>query len=81
MERFPINSGVHCNLSNSVAKYELFMCYIYIYIDWNQQTFFAQMTSFVVQYYVIYHFFPINSQCLMLWGGGGGVAALKPNCP
>ena len=73
MERFPINSGMHCNLSNNVAKYELFMCYIYIYIyiDWNQRTFFAQMTSFVVQYVVIYYFFPINSQYLMLWGGVG----------
>ena len=48
------------------------LCAIYIYIDWNQRTFFAQMTSFVVRCYVIYHFFPINSQYLMLWGGGGG---------
>ena len=40
------------------------------------------MTSFVMQYDIIYHFFPISSQYLMLWGGGGwGVAALKPNCP
>ena len=31
MERFPRNLGMHCNLSNNVAKYELFMCYIYIY--------------------------------------------------
>ena len=29
------------------------LCAIYIYIDWNQRTFFAQMTSFVVRYYVI----------------------------
>ena len=29
------------------------------------------MTSFVVRYDVIYHFFPINSQYLMLWGGVG----------
>ena len=50
----------HCNLSNNVAKCELFMCYIYV--DWNQQTFFAQMTSFVVRYDIIYHFFPINAQ-------------------
>ena len=54
------------------------LCAIYIYIDWNQRTFFAQMTSFVVRYDVIYHFFPINSQYLMLWGE---LAALKPNCP
>ena len=72
MERFPINSGMHCNLSNNVAKYELFTCMCYIFIDWNQQTFFAQMTSFVMRHDIIYHFFPISSQYLMLWGGGGG---------
>ena len=50
------------------------LCAIYIYISVgiNEHFFFAQMTSFVVQYYVIYHFFPISSQYLMLWGGGGG---------
>ena len=46
------------------------LCAIYIYISIGiNEHFFAQMTSFVVQYYVIYHFFPINSQYLMLWRG------------
>ena len=48
----------HCHLSNNVAKYELFMCYIPL----------AQMTSFSVLYNVIYHSFPINSRYLMMWG-------------
>ena len=43
-------------------------CLCAICIDWNQWTFFAQMTSFVVRYDVIYHFFPINSQYLIMWG-------------
>ena len=56
----------HCNLSDNVAKYELFMCYIYV--NRNQRAFLAQMTSFVMRYDIIYHFFPFNSQYLMTWG-------------
>ena len=33
-------------------------CLCAIYVDRNQRTFFARMTSFVVRYDVIYHFFP-----------------------
>ena len=51
-------------------------CLCAIDVDWNQHAFLAQMTSFVVQYDIIYHFFPINSQYLMMWGGGGGLTAL-----
>ena len=43
-------------------------CLCAIHVDWNQQTFFAQMTSFVVRYDIIYHFFPINAQYLIMWG-------------
>ena len=65
MECFLINSGMHCNLSNNEAKYELFM----FYIHWSESTsILAQMMSFVVQYDIIYHSFPINSQYLMAWG-------------
>ena len=46
-----------------------FLCAIHV--DRNQQTFLEQMTSFVVQYDVIYHSLPIISQYLMMWGGGG----------
>ena len=46
-------------------------CLCAIYVDRNQRAFSAQMTSFAVQYDVIYHFFPINSQCLMMWGVDG----------
>ena len=44
-------------------------CLRAIDVDWNQHAFLAQMTSFVVQYDIIYHFFQINSQYLMTWGG------------
>ena len=47
-------------------------CLCAIHVDRNQQTFLEQMTSFVVQYDVIYHSLPIISQYLMMWGGGGG---------
>ena len=40
-------------------------CLCPIHVDWNQQAFLAQMTPFVVQYDVVYHSFPINSQYLM----------------
>ena len=43
-------------------------CLCAIYVCWNQRAFLAQMTSFVVLYDVIYHFFSINSQYLMTWG-------------
>ena len=43
-------------------------CLCAIYVCRNQRAFLAQMTSFVVRYDVIYHFFPINSQYLMTWG-------------
>ena len=43
-------------------------CLCAIYVDRNQCAFLAQMTSFVMRYDVIYHFFLINSQCLMTWG-------------
>ena len=43
-------------------------CLCAIYVDRNQRAFLAQMTSFVVRYDVIDHFFPINSQYLMTWG-------------
>ena len=46
-------------------------CLCAIHVDRNQQTFLKQMTSFVVQYDVIYHSLPIISQYLMMWGGGG----------
>ena len=39
-----------------------------IYVDWNQRTFLAKMTSFVMRYDIIYYSFLINSQCLMTWG-------------
>ena len=42
-------------------------CLCAIYVDRNQRAFLAQMTSFLVWYDVIYHFFPINSQYLMTW--------------
>ena len=34
----------------------------------GQQVFFAQMMSYTVQYDIIYHPFPINSQYLKTWG-------------
>ena len=43
-------------------------CLCAIYVDRNQQTFLAKMTSFVMRYDIIYHSFLINSQCLMMWG-------------
>ena len=43
-------------------------CLCAIDVDWNQRAFLAHMTSFVVQYDIIYHFFPINCQYLMTWG-------------
>ena len=43
-------------------------CLCAIYVCRNQRAFLAQMTSFVMRYDVIYHFFPINSQYLMTWG-------------
>ena len=43
-------------------------CLCAIYVDRNQQTFLAKMTSFVMRYDIIYHSFLINSQCLMTWG-------------
>ena len=46
-----------------------------IYVEQNQRAFLAQMKSFIVQYDIIYHSFPINSQYLMM-GGGKGLRAL-----
>ena len=43
-------------------------CLCAIYVDRNQQTFLAKMTSLVMRYDIIYHTFLINSQCLMMWG-------------
>ena len=43
-------------------------CLCAIYVCRNQRAFLAQMTSLIVRYDVIYHFFPINSQYLMTWG-------------
>ena len=43
-------------------------CVCAIYVDRNQRAFLAQMTSFVMLYYVICHSFPINSPHLMSWG-------------
>ena len=43
-------------------------CLCAIYVDGNQRTFLAQMTSFVARYDVIYHSFPVPSQYLMTWG-------------
>ena len=51
-------------------------CLCVINVDQNQQVFLAQMTSFVVRYDVIYHYFPINSQYLMTWGVDSPVMAL-----
>ena len=52
-------------------------CLYAIYVDQNQQAFLAQMMSFVVQHDIIYHSFPINSQYLIMGGGGGiGLTAL-----
>ena len=50
-------------------------CLCAIYVDQNQQAFLAQMMSFVVQHDIIYHSFPINSQYLIM-GGGGELTAL-----
>ena len=41
-----------------------FLCAIYV--EQNQRAFLAQMKSFIVQYDIIYHSFPINSQYLMM---------------
>ena len=46
-------------------------CLCAIYVDQNQEAFLAQMMSFVVQHDIIYHSFPINSQYLIMGGGGG----------
>lgn len=43
-------------------------CLCTIDVDRNQRAFLAQMTSFVLQYDIIYHFVPINSHYLMTWG-------------
>ena len=51
-------------------------CLCAIYVDQNQQAFLAQMMSFVVQHDIIYHSFPINSQYLIMGGGGIGLTAL-----
>ena len=51
-------------------------CLCAIYVEQNQRAFLAQMTSFVVQHDIIYHSFPINSQYLIMAGGGGGLTAL-----
>ena len=52
-----------------------FLCAIYV--EQNQRAFLVQMKSFIVQYDIIYHSFPINSQYLMIGGGGGkGLTAL-----
>ena len=48
-----------------------FLCAIYV--EQNQRAFLAQMKSFIVQYDIIYHSFPINSQYLMM---GVGLTAL-----
>ena len=50
-------------------------CSCAIYVDRNQRAFLAQMTSFVVLYYVIYHSFLINSPHLMTWGVNSPVKA------
>jgi len=42
-------------------------CLCAICVDQNLHVFLALMTAFVVRYDVIYHFFAINSQCLMTW--------------
>ena len=42
-------------------------CLRALYVNRNQQAFWAQMTSFVVPYEDIYHSFPVNSQYLMTW--------------
>ena len=43
-------------------------CLCATYVDRSQRAFLAQMTSFVVWYDLIYHFLPISSQYLMMWG-------------
>ena len=51
-----------------------FLCAIYV--EQNQRAFLVQMKSFIVQYDIIYHSFPINSQYLMIGAGGKGLTAL-----
>ena len=49
-------------------------CFCAIYVDRNQRTFLAQMTSFVVRYDVIYHSFLII--LIFLYQGLAGYEAL-----
>ena len=48
-------------------------CFCAIYVDRNQRTFLAQMTSFVVRYDVIYHSFII---LIFLYQGLAGLVIL-----
>ena len=75
-EHFPINSGMPLPFIKAIMWLNI-NCLCAIYVDWNQQAFLAQVTSFVVWYDVIYHFFPISSQYLMTWGTLGG---WQPGC-
>ena len=59
-------------------------CLCATYVDRSQRVFLAQMTSFVLWYDLIYHFFPISSQYLMMWGLTAlllGKWGLKITCP
>ena len=49
-------------------------CFCAIYVDRNQRTFLAQMTSFVMRYDVIYHSFPII--LIFLYQGLAGLVIL-----
>ena len=49
-------------------------CFCAIYVDRNQRTFLAQMTSFVVRYDVIYHSFLII--LIFLYQGLAGLVIL-----
>ena len=57
--KHPINKNSISLTSKIVCSY---MRVFTVYVNRNQWAFLAQMTSFVVQYDVIYHSFPINSQ-------------------
>ena len=48
-------------------------------VDWNQHAFLAQMTSFVVQYDIIYHFF-LPYQFSIFDDVGGLTALFRRSC-
>ena len=64
IERFLVNFGM---VYFAIAMYAIMWNIANLW--WSgQQVFFAQMTSYTMQYEVICHLFPINSQCLRTWG-------------